>query len=171
MAEPNGYRQAFLPATDPESSDGLALAALAAGRLRVDVDAGEIYTARGRRAERLDGKKLYGLVTVRAKPNRTAMAHRIVWLAAYGFIPTGLEVNHINRRGWDNRLTNLELVTKAGNQAHWRGGDYVSIEPGFALEELLSRVGHPADGDAPEPLYPRTFLAKRGKLAQGWFQP
>ncbi len=149
MAEPNGYPQAVVPATDPESCDGLALAALAAGRIRVDADKGEIYKQNGERAERVD-RTAYGRVVVRTSPVKKAMAHRIIWLATYGFIPDGLEVNHVNRIKWDNRLTNLELVTSAGNQAHWRGGDYISVEAGFTLDELLSRIALASDEDEDE---------------------
>lgn len=150
MAEPNGYRQASLPATDPNSPDGAALAAIAEGRIRVDVESGEIYTADGERAERLNRRTAYGHVYV---GGRSAMAHRIVWLAAYGFIPNRLEVNHLNRTRWDNRLANLELVTPSGNSAHWRGCDYPSLAAGFDLDEILTRVALASEDDeTPSPL-------------------
>lgn len=161
MAEPNGYRQAFLPATDPESCDGRALAAIEAGRIRVHVEAGEIYTADDdERAERLDRHTGYGRVYVGG--SRSAMAHRVVWLAAYGFIPPELEVNHLNRKRWDNRLSNLELVTPKGNSAHWRGEDYPSLAAGFTVDEILSRVRQACESDdAPSPLT-TNFLQRVG---------
>lgn len=49
---------------------------------------------------------------------RDALIHRCVWQAFNGPIPEGLEVNHINGRRADNRLQNLELVTRSGNALH-----------------------------------------------------
>lgn len=34
------------------------------------------------------------------------------------------EINHKNKKKWDNRLENLEMVTKSGNQKHNKGLDY-----------------------------------------------
>lgn len=45
-------------------------------------------------------------------------AHRMVWFAAGRAIPDGYELNHINGRRADNRLSNLEIVTKSGNLQH-----------------------------------------------------
>lgn len=44
--------------------------------------------------------------------------HRAVWIAFHGPIPQGLEINHLNCQRDDNRLDNLELVTRSGNQLH-----------------------------------------------------
>ena len=41
--------------------------------------------------------------------------HRLVWLAFYGSIPEGYEVNHINEVKSDNRLSNLNLMTHKEN--------------------------------------------------------
>lgn len=42
-------------------------------------------------------------------------AHRLVWESHNGKIPQGFEINHINNIKTDNRLTNLELVTRSEN--------------------------------------------------------
>lgn len=47
-----------------------------------------------------------------------APAHRIVWRAMFGLIPSGLEPNHRNGDRGDNRPVNLELLTKGENLAH-----------------------------------------------------
>lgn len=49
---------------------------------------------------------------------KDALIHRCVWQAFNGPIPEGLEVNHKNGQRADNRLENLELVTKSGNALH-----------------------------------------------------
>lgn len=51
---------------------------------------------------------------------RTAsgLAHRIVWQWFMGPIPEGVEVNHKNGDRGDNRLGNLELLTKGENLEH-----------------------------------------------------
>lgn len=46
------------------------------------------------------------------------LAHRVVWIAENGPIATDIEINHRNRRRWDNRLVNLEAVTHQQNHAH-----------------------------------------------------
>ncbi|HHA2946403.1 TPA: HNH endonuclease signature motif containing protein [Stenotrophomonas maltophilia] len=49
---------------------------------------------------------------------RRVLAHRVVWEAAVGPIPLGLQVNHKNGVKTDNRLCNLELVTPSENLRH-----------------------------------------------------
>lgn len=49
---------------------------------------------------------------------RRVLAHRLVWLICQGEIPEGLEINHKNGNRGDNRLENLELVTKSENLIH-----------------------------------------------------
>jgi hypothetical protein len=43
-------------------------------------------------------------------------ASRLAWSAAHGGIPSGLEIDHINRVKTDNRLANLRLVTSSQNK-------------------------------------------------------
>jgi hypothetical protein len=40
-------------------------------------------------------------------------AHRLAWIHAYGPIPDGMEIDHINGDPSDNRLCNLRLATSA----------------------------------------------------------
>lgn len=49
---------------------------------------------------------------------RDARAHRLVWEAFNGRIPDGLEINHKNGIRTDNRISNLEVVTKQENAIH-----------------------------------------------------
>ena len=43
------------------------------------------------------------------------LVHRLVYSAFYGEIPANMEVNHINENKHDNRLSNLNLLTRAQN--------------------------------------------------------
>ena len=40
------------------------------------------------------------------------LTHVWVWLIYHGKIPKGYEVHHKNKKRWDNRLENLELLLK-----------------------------------------------------------
>lgn len=59
-------------------------------------------------------------------------AHRLIWEAVNGPIPAKLEINHVNGLKADNRIANLQLVTRAENIHH-------------AIEIGLTRIGerHP----------------------------
>ena len=47
-------------------------------------------------------------------------AHRIVWVMHYGPIPKGMEVDHLDHDGTNNRLQNLRLVSHADNMRNQR---------------------------------------------------
>lgn len=46
---------------------------------------------------------------------KSYLVHRLVYSAFYGTIPKHLEVNHINEDKYDNRLVNLNLMTRRQN--------------------------------------------------------
>lgn len=80
-------------------------------------------------------KRNYGYKTVllsdRYGNKRNFLVHRLVALA---FIPTDditMEVNHKNRNSCDNRLENLEWVTKKKNTEH------NAIVNGFAMDKFV----------------------------------
>lgn len=56
-----------------------------------------------------------GYMVVR-RNGKNVMHHRVVWEEAYGPIPYGKEIDHINGIRHDNRLDNLRLVTRSQNQ-------------------------------------------------------
>ena len=48
------------------------------------------------------------------------LAHRLIWQNFFGDIPDGLCINHKNGKKFDNRPSNLELVTYSQNSRHAR---------------------------------------------------
>src|SRR6185295_2429709 len=44
--------------------------------------------------------------------------HKLIWVTFNGPIPKGMEIDHINRNKFDNRLENLRLVTRSVNAAN-----------------------------------------------------
>lgn len=80
------------------------------------------WLAEPRRAEKLTSNGYYMLRTVVKSVGRPlyVMAHRVVWAAAGGEMPDGMQINHINGVKTDNRLSNLELVTCSENLRHAR---------------------------------------------------
>lgn len=112
--------------------------AITDGKLRVDVVTGRAYYRRPNpkaiwrpcSAELVAGPH-------QAKPyvrvsfaGLRCLLHRVVWFAARGSIPEGLEPNHRNGNKLDNAITNLELVTPTRNIEH-------AIETGL----LVPRTG------------------------------
>lgn len=99
------------------------------GTLRVDADGsvwrlrevrrGQSRSATPRRAENVGGKG-YLRLTLQAPWGKLVqiMAHRLVWEAANGPIPDGLQVNHKDLNRTNNALPNLEVVTASGNIRH-----------------------------------------------------
>lgn len=47
-------------------------------------------------------------------------AHRIIWVLAHGPIPDGMEIDHIDGDGTNNRLENLRLVSSSQNKKNMR---------------------------------------------------
>ena len=46
---------------------------------------------------------------------RHYLEHRLAWRIVYGDIPSGMQIDHINRNPSDNRISNLRLVTQSAN--------------------------------------------------------
>jgi len=111
-------------------NDWLGAALLGRRLIFVDVAPGEVRWPDGSRAEKVSPGG-YGYVEVCGE---ACQAHRLVWIAAEGEIPYGIEINHQNGRPWDNRRANLELVTWEHNIRHGRGQVYSTRDQ--ALAEL-----------------------------------
>ncbi len=57
-------------------------------------------------------KNTYRTTTVKGV---RVLVHRIVWEKAYGPIPDGMVIDHINGVRYDNRLENLRCITQRSN--------------------------------------------------------
>lgn len=105
-------------------TDALIALAVADRRFRIDPD-GSVWrvlfaSRHGLRPctpRRVDspGDGGYARVTINSA---TVVAHRLIWVVAHGAIPAGMEINHRNGQKLDNRLENLELVTREQNIRH-----------------------------------------------------
>jgi hypothetical protein len=91
------------------------------GIWRADPDVGVVYGQRGQAMGCLNN---CGYVRLKlrdpSKRNGTlsVLAHRVIWEAIHGPIPTHLTVNHIDGDKINNSLSNLEVVTMAENIQH-----------------------------------------------------
>jgi hypothetical protein len=52
------------------------------------------------------------------KIRKNMLVHRLVYMAFHGEIPSGFEINHKDANKSNNRLDNLELVTRSDNLKH-----------------------------------------------------
>ena len=89
------------------------------GRLRVDFDTGRIFSEASNTLDKPLGaltKKGYLRVCVTVSGKQAhALAHRVVWCAANGPVPSGKQIDHINGLKTDNRLVNLQIVDQPEN--------------------------------------------------------
>lgn len=73
------------------------------------------YSKSNRRIGAIVGvKNKYGYLTAKLN-KKTYCVHRLIWTICNGFIPDGFDIDHINGNRSDNRIENLRLVTRQGN--------------------------------------------------------
>jgi hypothetical protein len=83
---------------------------------KVDPERGLVYGRRWRRpVGRPSGS---GYLFLSCGSRFVASNHRVIWEAVHGEIAQGMEINHKNGIKDDNRIENLELVTKSENMKH-----------------------------------------------------
>ena len=71
-------------------------------------------------AYQLNWKGYYHRSNSRRKDDGELFLHRQVWVDNNGKIPDGLTIDHINNDKLDNRIENLQLLTRAENSAKGR---------------------------------------------------
>jgi hypothetical protein len=67
---------------------------------------------------RIDGNGYVSVPLSRLGKQKVRLLHRVVWEAFNGPIPHKIEINHINGIKIDNKLKNLEPVTRQENMKH-----------------------------------------------------
>jgi hypothetical protein len=80
------------------------------GRLRKDGTRKEIFTHKDKDGYYKGNSQCY--------PEE--MRHRLIWFVVNGPIPEGLEINHKNKIPGDDRIQNLELVSRTENSRYTR---------------------------------------------------
>lgn len=92
------------------------------GKIEIDFENGIVYSWLSGHKHVIGNNASYGRSS--AGPSRKEryhiLLHRFIWICANGDIPKDIEINHKNGDKRDNRLENLELVTKSGNALHSR---------------------------------------------------
>jgi hypothetical protein len=83
----------------------------------VDTDTGVIIGKRGRPLRGSVSRDGYHYIQS-GRFRRKLFWHRVVWCSVNGPVPPGMEINHINGIKSDNRLVNLECVTRQQNVLH-----------------------------------------------------
>lgn len=109
---------------DDMTRDEIIVCALASKDIDVDVDSGRVYTHRGPGGMRLaepreigntivNGYKVANLTSNGQK--KQVRINRVIYIAAYGTIPDGYVIDHINNDKSDNRISNLQAITPEDN--------------------------------------------------------
>ena len=76
--------------------------------------------------------KKEGYIQVKLE-DRIAYAHRIIWEMFNGEIPKSMEVDHINDNRADNRIENLQLLTRNQNSLR------ISSSRGYYWNKLMKK--------------------------------
>lgn len=63
-------------------------------------------------SKHVEGRTSYIYVSLKSKKYA---AHRIIWEMVHGDIPDGLNIDHIDGDGTNNKISNLRLVTQSEN--------------------------------------------------------
>jgi len=106
------------------------------GRVRREI--GGVSTSAGRllntTTPRCSGYAAVNLCGGKGTRPKLRLVHRLVAAAYIGECKPGFEVNHINAVRTDNRLENLEYVTRAGNMQHCI--KLGRLRPGYVFGEI-----------------------------------
>lgn len=127
---------------------------IAGGHLRVDFSSGEIFSSKSNTPQKPLGAitaKGYLRVCITVDGCQAhALAHRIVWIAKYGQLPDGAQIDHIDGVKTNNRVANLDAVSGAENMARaaksgltnggWRDGPRDAVTGRFIGKRRAGRL-------------------------------
>lgn len=92
------------------------------------------------------------------------LAHRLAWRYAYGAFPTK-DIDHINGKRDDNRLSNLRLATRSENmQNQKRVKGYYAVKNGWFAALQVNKVRHYLGYYATEQEARAAYLSAKQKL-------
>lgn len=89
-------------------------------RIYYDPATGHMTGAKGKRIGTINPNGYETVTGYSGGKSKTQYSHRVAWECVNGPIPRGLDINHINGNKLDNRIVNLELVTRSENLLHAR---------------------------------------------------
>ena len=82
-----------------------------------------------------------GYIQLKKPVHGTRLEHRAVWIEVNGEIPSGMQVHHRNGNKLDNRIENLELVSRHANmQKSDRWGKGYRMSPHTKLKYRAQRT-------------------------------
>lgn len=88
------------------------------GRYKVSNN-GDIINSNNRPLKQYEDNDGYKITSLyKDGKSKTYRVHRLAYEAFNGKINNGNEINHLNFKRGDNRLSNLEVVTRKGNVVH-----------------------------------------------------
>jgi hypothetical protein len=138
------------------------------GAYSVDPVRGLVYGPRGVPIGNPDGS---GHIQVdgRSRQLGQPFAHHLIWEAVHGPVPDGLEINHRNGIKADNRIANLEVVTRQQNVLHAYATGLKSNagekHPSHRLTEAQVReIRRRADGGEPHKLLAAEYGISRRQV-------
>ena len=92
------------------------LEAVKQGKYIVDIQNGTIYSCKYRRF--IGSRHTAGYISIGSGGGKTLLVHRLIYLCSGRDIPDGYEINHKNGNKPENRIDNLECVTRSENTLH-----------------------------------------------------
>lgn len=134
------------------TNDEMIVDLIAAGRLRIDADAGLVYAPRSNTPHKPIGaltKKGYLRACINVDGRqRHFMVHRIILVGTNGPLPAGHEVDHRRRLGkTDNRIENLEAVLGLENMRRAKvDGAFLEVGRRDGIRDVKGRFGKKRTG-------------------------